>query len=360
MVIVTRIGMLTLGLGISAAVAAAPASADSPSDWWSELVGGLSLPTAAEPSVVDFQISIDGHDLLSTVDNEATANSGNGDIAIAWGDGASASATGGTGDFAYAQGSNASAAAGGLTADTGANNDMAIDIGNNDALAAGTTPDGAAAGNADLVGFSGGATGINDTAIDIGSNTSYEGTGGYDGAFAGATPLFNEEAGNGNGDTAIDVGNNSGTDNGSFALLGNDNYASDSGSNTGVNEGAFAAFGNDNTGIAHTNYTNYEQVFAGDGDHNYADVLGPENSFAVAGGGNDTAYVFDPFGSEASSALAGAGSSGGSGMHDLAAVLLTDGTATAQGSDYLYDILSLLGHETGTFSTLMTDLSALF
>ena len=30
------------------------------------------------------------------------------------------------------------------------------------------------------------------------------------------------------------------------------------------------------------------------------------------------------------------------------AVLLTDGTATAQGSDYLYDIVSALGGESGT------------
>jgi hypothetical protein len=358
---ITRIGMLAAGLGIGAALAVTPASADSSTDLWSDLVGGLSLPTAGAPSALDFQISIDGQDLFSTVGNEATATSGSGDIAIAWGNGATASATGGTGDFAYAHGSNAFAAAGGVGTDTGADHDTAIDIGNNDTLAAGTMPDGATAGNADLVGFSGGATGINDTAIDIGNNTGYDGDGSYDGAFAGAAPLFGGEAGTGNGDTAIDVGNNSGTDNGSFALLGNDNYAGDSGSNTGVNEGAFAASGNDNTAVADTDYTNYAKVFAGDGDHNYADVVGPENSFAVAGGGNDAALVLDPFGSTASDALSGTDASGAGGTHDLAAVLLTDGSATAQSGDYLYDILSALGHETGTFSgTLLTDLASLF
>jgi hypothetical protein len=358
---IVRISVMAVGLSICAAVAGATASADSSTDWWSVLTGGLSLPTAAQPSVLDFQISVDGHDLFTTVNNEASATSGSGDIAIAWGNGASASATGGTGDFAYAQGTNALAAAGGLSSDTGANNDTAIDIGNNDALSPGTTPDGAAAGNADLVGSGGGATGINDTAIDIGNNTSYDGTGGYDGAFAGAAPLFGGEAGNGNGDTAIDVGNNSGTDNGSFALLGNDNYASDAGNNTGVNEGAFAAFGNNNTGIADTDYTDYSKVFAGDGNFNYAGAVGPENSFAVAGGGNDVAYVFDPFGSAASSALSGADASGSGGTYDLAAVVLTDGTATARGGDYLYDILSALGHETGTASGgLLSELAALF
>src|ERR1700722_17337889 len=88
---VARLGMLAVGLGIGAAVASTPGVARAD----------------------DFQISIDGMDLFSTVGNTATAFSGSGDIAIAFGDGASASAVGGTGDFALAAGSDAEAGAGG-------------------------------------------------------------------------------------------------------------------------------------------------------------------------------------------------------------------------------------------------------
>jgi hypothetical protein len=51
----------------------------------------------------------------------------------------------------------------------------------------------------------------------------------------------------------------------------------------------------------------------------------------------------DPFGSTASTAFAGLG-----GNSDLAAVLFTDGTTQAQGTD-LYDILTAFGLESGTF-----------
>jgi hypothetical protein len=99
-----RLGMLAVGLGVGATVASTPgiASADS----------------------LDFQISIDGYDLLPTADNSATATSEMGDFAIAFGNGATATATGGTGDFAMADGSDA-------VAGTGGNSDTAIDIGNN-------------------------------------------------------------------------------------------------------------------------------------------------------------------------------------------------------------------------------------
>jgi hypothetical protein len=99
------LGVLVVGLGIGTAVAFTPgiASADG----------------------LDFQISVDGQDLLPTVGNSATAVSGNGDFAIAWGDGATASANNGIGDFAFADGTNADALSG------GGNFDTAIDIGNN-------------------------------------------------------------------------------------------------------------------------------------------------------------------------------------------------------------------------------------
>jgi hypothetical protein len=50
----------------------------------------------------------------------------------------------------------------------------------------------------------------------------------------------------------------------------------------------------------------------------------------------------DPFGSTPSTAVSGAG-----GNSDLAAVLLTDGSANATGANYVYDITAL-GNESGT------------
>jgi hypothetical protein len=122
-----RIGLLAASLGFAAACASLPAiaSADS-SDWLSSIDGlgsGVALP--ADASSLDIQISINGTDLFSTTDNEATATSGQGDIAIAIGDGASANATGGTGDYALADGTNAVADAG---ADGGTSTDSNYDI----------------------------------------------------------------------------------------------------------------------------------------------------------------------------------------------------------------------------------------
>jgi hypothetical protein len=103
-----RGGVLVAGLAIWAAFASAPgtASADS-SDWVSSvdsLLSGLSVPADTVSSPLDIQISINGTDLFSAADNEATATSGQGDIAIAIGDGASAGANGGTSDYALADG----------------------------------------------------------------------------------------------------------------------------------------------------------------------------------------------------------------------------------------------------------------
>ena len=124
-----RVGVLVAGLGIGAAFASIPgtASADS-SDWLSSVDGvlsGLSAPADTATSPLDIQISIDGTNLFSTADNDATATSGQGDIAIAIGDGASAKATGGSGDFALADGSDALANAGGHGGTTTGNDDIA-------------------------------------------------------------------------------------------------------------------------------------------------------------------------------------------------------------------------------------------
>jgi hypothetical protein len=72
---IARMGMLAVGLSIGAALAATPqiASADSSADplsWADQVLSGLAVP--ADPSPLDMQISINGMDLFSAVDNTAT------------------------------------------------------------------------------------------------------------------------------------------------------------------------------------------------------------------------------------------------------------------------------------------------
>ena len=89
-------GLLAVGLGIGAALAATPgvASADPSTDPFSWIggmdLGDLSVP--AQTSFLDMQVSIDGMDLFPTFPNTATAFSGPGDIAIAIGNDATANA----------------------------------------------------------------------------------------------------------------------------------------------------------------------------------------------------------------------------------------------------------------------------
>jgi hypothetical protein len=341
-----RLGMLAVGLGVGAAVAHSPvASADSSTDWLSSIdsfLGGSALP--APSSGLDMAISYDGYSLVQEGNATAYTITGEDGLAIADGSGAYAYAGGGTGDVAEAEGTNALAIAGGEPGDTDANYDTAIDIGNND-LPSTAGDDGAYAGNGDLAGGTG--TGAYDTAIDIGNNTNdlTEGVGGDNGAFAGAGGLSGA-SGDGNNDTAIDIGNNSGFGDGATADEGNGNYASESGSTVGEYNGAYSGFGDDNTVIDDVSYTtNFGGVSAEYGNDNFASVLGPENSGAVAGyGDSNIVYVVDPLGSTAISATSGYG-----GNSDVAAVLWTDGNALASGADHLYDIITALGPETGTF-----------
>lgn len=300
-----RLSTIAVGLGIGAAVAQAPvASADTSSEWWSSidslLVGG-TLP-AETTSALDYQISFDGYDLFPTTGNLATATTNVGEygLAIAFGDGASATATGGIGNIAVDIGTNTGESDGASA--SGGNGNIAVDIGNNSGLS-----DGASAFN-----------GNGNVAIDIGNNTN-----------------LSDEVGafGGNANTAIDIGNNDDLSGGVSTFDGDGNTA--------------IAFGTDNSASA----------FQGNG--NFAEVIGAENSSAgVTAGDHNIAYVLDPFGSTATTAFSGDGS------HDLAAVLFTDGSALAQNGDFLYDIVSSLGHETGalptSFAALLTDLSALF
>ena len=345
-----RLGVLAVGLGIGAAVAHAPvASADSSTDWLSTIDSLLSGASPAPATPIDLFISFDGNTIYDG-GGSATAETTPGEfgLAIAYGDDSYASATGGTGDYALAGGTNALALAGGESTDTGANYNTAIDIGNNadpSTYDAGSIENGAFAGNADLVGSAnaGTGTGSYDTAIDIGNNTNGD-DGGLDGAFAGAGGLSGGMgSGDGNNDTAIEVANNIGRGDNSQALGGNGNYASESEGATGDFRNALAGYGNDNTAIGTTANA---QLDASGGNDNYAYLDGPANSFAYADGGDSNiAYVLDPFGAAGSSDSAFAGGF----SNDLAEVLFTHGNAEADTANFLYDIISLFGHFSGSF-----------
>ena len=347
---IARLGTLAVGLGIGAAWAHTPvASADSSGDVASTVDSLLSgASPAADP--MDFQISFNGTDLFPTVGNEATATTvaGQFGLAIAFGDGASATAQGGIGDYALADGTDALAKAGDTTTGaTGSSFDSAIDIGNNTF----SIPDiyGAYAGAGSLLGAPVSGTGSSfDSAIDIGNNSNTSGPFANDGAFAGDGSLIGA-SGAGNGDTAYTNGNLNGFGDGSAAVAGNHDLASSTGSETGDNEGAFAAFGNNNSATADTNYTITDNgVSATSGNDNFAYVMGPDNSTADASGGSDIAYVLDGFSGATGppdSAVAG----GGSFTNDLAEVFLAHGNATADTANLLYDIVSLFGNFSGSF-----------
>jgi hypothetical protein len=113
-------------------------------------IGAVLVVTPGIASADDMQISIDGFDLFPTAGNTATAVSGMGDIAIAFGNDsiacAGCSAQPGTGDFAFANGANSEADAG---------------LGNfDDAMATGTRA------------FAGSGAGNFDTAVANGDSSS--------------------------------------------------------------------------------------------------------------------------------------------------------------------------------------------
>jgi hypothetical protein len=244
-----RLGMLAVGLGIGAAVAHTPvASADSSGDWLSSIdsvLSGGALPAPA--TSLDYQISIDGYDLFPTAGNTATATSGIGDIAIAYGDDADASAVGGFGDDAYA-GAGATAVAGDLnTGATGNNFDFASATG----------------GGSEAVAGNGGAPDTTGSSFDFAS--------------ANGVSSFAVAGQNGSGDVASAVGPVS-------ALSGGSNNATDP-----ANFDYASALDTTNTTSALGT-----QAVAGGG-------------FSDLGGSNDTAFVIDPSGTVGSTADAGLG-----------------------------------------------------
>lgn len=224
MTIATRIGRLTglaVGLGIGAALAATPgiASADD----------------------LDFQINIDGMNLLPTADNGATATSGMGDIAIAFGSGANATAEGDMFDAAFADGTDS-------TATTGA-----AGVGEGEFNLASANGDGSQA----IAGW-----GNFDTALTDGTDSK-----------------------------AAAIGS-------SIGVLGNNDLAYALGPNTIASSGSLVIFN--------------------------------------VASSNDTAFVFDPFGTVGSSAFAG------DGLNNLAAVFADGLTANAYGGDDMLSILPML------------------
>jgi hypothetical protein len=357
------------GFACGAALAFAPlASADSSSDAASTIDSLLSgVPAAATPINID--ISFDGYTIYDgggTADASTGAlGNGNFDLAIAYGDHATAYAAGGFGDTALASGTYALAEAGSKTATTGFNFDSATDIGNNvDPSTYTGAPDGAYAGGGSLIGNTDAATGVssNDTAQFLGNGGinpptgAYEGdyNGGNSGAFAGDSGLIGYNHVAGSGDTAYTSGNINGFGDGSAAVGGNSDSAYTNGTEVGQNEGAFSGFGNFDSATADTNYTiDGSGVSATFGNGNYAFVDGPANSVATVGGSSadlsnySLGSVFDPFGSTADSATAG-GQGLTTGGSDLAEVLFTHGDASAIGN-LMYDIISIFGNSSGAF-----------
>jgi hypothetical protein len=181
-----RVGMLAIGLGIGAAVAALPgtASADSSTDWLSavdSLLGSAALP-AADTSGLNMAISIDGVPLMQS--GTAFAYSGtNGDIAMATGAGSTAYAFG-TGNYADVLGTNDTGIAGGTS----------------DASALGSTGDTVFIDGDNDYAFAGGLNGVDDGAEIFGSNDAAEagssatGVGSYDVAYVEGSNLGNADA----------------------------------------------------------------------------------------------------------------------------------------------------------------------
>ena len=244
--LIGRLGLLTVGVGIGAAVAQTPiASADSPTDWLSSIdsLAGGALP-AAPSSGLDLAISFDGYSLFhdgSAVADTGLAGNGNFDFAIAYGDGAIANAYGGIGDYALADGTNAFSNAGG---GTGANFDNAIDIGNNDVPSSVYT-NGAFAGDADLVGnYKRRYRQLRHRHRHRQQHRRrrYRLERPRRRLRRRRWPLL-DNTGNGDHDTAIDFGNNSGDHDASLALAGNGNYASESGNTSGFGRRSLCGLG---------------------------------------------------------------------------------------------------------------------
>jgi hypothetical protein len=287
-----RLGMLAVGVGIGAAMASTPgiASADTPATeplpWLAGLdVGDLSAAALPAASPLDLDISVDGFTVLD-LGTGATATSGMGDVAIAFGSGADASATGGFGDYAFANstGSDGALAVAGdpVTGATGNNFDFASASGNDSTASAGNYLDSSAP---DTTGSS----------FDFA--TASGGQGGE-----GSVAVAGE---NGSGDVASAVGQNV------QSFSGFSSNAADP-----ANFDSASVWGNLTTPT-----TDVTAAIAGGGASNL-------------GGSNDLASVYDPLGTVGSTATAGEGFNSA-----LAAVVGDALHATAITANNLFEIL---------------------
>jgi hypothetical protein len=311
-----RLGLLAGGLGIGAALACTPgiASADPSTDpfsWIDQLLAGLSVP-AQTTSALDYQVSINGMDLFSTVDNTATATSGTGDIAIAIGSGANAIAGGaslggilplggGIGDFAFADGTDSDAEAAVLG---GANLDFVV------AAGAGSQAQAGLGANVDSV-IADGTGSHAQVAIGASDNSAFaEGTG------------SSAEVGLGNYDLATALGT------ASSATAGGGNYDSA----TAVSGGVASA--SELQSSAYADGANSDAVANGIGDIATVFNTGSALDQATASGGDNV--IAEIFGT-GSTAVAGGG-----GDWDLAAAFGDLLHASATGANFLLDILPSL------------------
>jgi hypothetical protein len=301
-----QLGMLALGVGIGSAMAATPGIASADNSQVVSSIDPSGLFPAADPAQsLDFQISIDGTDLFSTVGNSATAFSGAGDIAIAFGAGAEAIARGGYGDYATADGTDAFAEAGdGGVGTTGNNFDYASASGTDAAAQAGDDP------NSEFSDATGNSF---DSATASGNDAT---------AYAGFNGSFDSAAASGNVANAL-AGDN-----------GNGDFASAIGGNTDAEAGesGLAVPANDDTAIVVGNLiiapTGLTAAIAGGG------FSSPSDGVIGDGGSNDIAFITDPFGAVGSGAVSGLGNN-----FDLAGVFGDDYLANAFATSDLVNIL---------------------
>jgi hypothetical protein len=286
---VGRLGMLAVGLGIGAAVASTPgmASADTPAtdpfSWLAGLdPGDLSAAALPAASPFDLDISVDGFTLLD-LGTTASATSGTGDIAIAYGANSSATAEGGFGDYALATTDTNALAGDPTNGATGNDFDFASASGFGSIAEAGNNggkfPD---------------TTG---SSFDYASASSGDNTNPLDGAAALA-------GFNGSGDSASAVGQDV------TAQAGVSDFA------TPANFDSASVWGNLTT-------PTHDEAIAG------GEVGG--------GGSSDTAFVVDPVGTVGSTAFAGEGFNS-----DLAGVFGDALHAFANTANTLVDILPSL------------------
>jgi hypothetical protein len=261
-----RLSMLAVGLGIGAAVAATP---------------GIASATS------DFDISIDGIDVFNG-GGSATAESGMGDVAIAFGPNSQAISEGGWGDFASAfstGNSGAIAIAGSQAVDASGNDfDYASAVGNNATAMAGYPF------------VADGLPSAIPSSFDSASDFGGDGTNGISVALAGL---------NGSFDSANAIGETGGA-------------------TAGLSPNA-----DDPANFDHATY--FGNLFLDTREIGAAYAGGGPESL---GGSNDTAFVDDLFGQVSSTAMAGLGNN-----FDLAGAVGDSLSANAFGADFLAHIL---------------------